>query len=256
MSRELQLARAFVNLADTLVEDYDIADLLHRLVTECVDVLEIEAAGLLFADQRGRLQVLASSTERARLLELFQLQNDDGPCLECYRTSEPVLVEDLNTAGQHWPRFATEAIRDGFHSVTAVPLRLRSETIGALNLFASRPGRLTRDDLEIARGLADIATIGILQERAIRRSEVLTEQLQTALNNRVIIEQAKGALAQAGGGLDMDDAFKILRKFARDTNTRLGDAAAKIASGEADPRTAVIRHNPARRPAIPGEPGR
>lgn len=256
MSREKQLARAFVNLADTLVEDYDVADLLHRLVTDCVGVLEIEAAGLLLADQRGRLQVLASSTERARLLELFQLQNDDGPCLECYRTAEPVLVEDLRTVGQRWPRFATEAMRDGFRSVTAVPLRLRSETIGALNLFGSQPGHLTPDDLEIARGLADIATIGILQERAIRRNEVLTEQLQTALNNRVIIEQAKGVIAQVGDELDMDDAFKILRKFARDTNTRLGDAAAKIANGEVDPRTAVISHNPVRRPAKPGEPSR
>jgi GAF domain-containing protein len=246
MSREKQLARAFVELADTMVADYDVADLLHRLVTECVDLLDVAAAGLLLADAHGRLQVLASSTERARLLELFQLQNDDGPCLEAYRTAEAVLVEDLRSATQRWPTFAVEAVRDGFVSMSAVPLRLRDETIGALNLFGSRPGKLTPDDLELARGLADIATIGILHERAIRRGEVLTEQLQTALNTRVIIEQAKGALAQAGGSLDMDDAFKILRKYARDTNTRLGDAATMIANGDVDPRTVIQHHTPAR----------
>lgn len=196
--RETQLLQAFVEMADTLVDDYDVADLLHLLVNNCVRLLGSAAAGLMLSDQRGSLQVLASSTERTRLLELFQLQVDEGPCLEAFHSGEMVAAEDLSAESSRWPRFAPEALNQGFRSVHAVPLRLRKQTIGALNLFGTATGTLSDRDLQVARALADAATIGILQERAIRRAEVLTEQLQTALNNRVTIEQAKGILAQAG----------------------------------------------------------
>ncbi|MDG3013803.1 GAF and ANTAR domain-containing protein [Speluncibacter jeojiensis] len=221
-------------MADTLVDDCDVADLLHQLVQHCVELLDVAAAGLVFADQRGGLQVLAASSERTRLLELFQLQSNQGPCLECFCSGEPVLVADLAAQTVRWPSFAPEARREGFASVHAVPLRLRRQTIGALNLFGSQPGSLTAEDLVIARALADTATIGILQERAIARSEILTEQLQTALNSRITIEQAKGVLASAGN-LDMERAFEALRGHARRHSSRLSDIAHRIVTGDLDP---------------------
>lgn len=231
--REQVLAGAFVGLADTLVAGYDVIDLLHRLTEVCVELLVVEAAGLLLSDQRGSLQMMASSSERSRLLELFQLQNDEGPCLECYSTGSPVVSVDRADAAKRWPRFAQRAELEGFQSVHALPLRLRSETIGALNLFGDQPGALPPADLRIAQALADVATIGILQERAVHRGEVLAEQLQAALNSRVIIEQAKGVLAERGQ-LDMDNAFKRLRLYARSRNRRLSELARAIVEGTLD----------------------
>ena len=235
--REARLLAAFVRLADTLVDDYDMADLLHELAQHCVEILDVAAAGLLLSTQRGTesLQVLASSTEQTRLLELFQLQTNEGPCLECVRTGEAILVPDLTVAIERWPRFAPEALREGFVQVHALPLRLRGETIGALNLFGRRPGPLPEQDLRAARALADTATIGILQERAIHRGEVLTEQLQYALHSRVVIEQAKGVLAQAGD-LDMDQSFQVLRAYARSHNSRLSEVAHQLVSGALRPQ--------------------
>lgn len=228
MSREQHLAAAFVELVDTLVDDYDVVDLLDRLVGHSVRLLDVTAAGLLLDDQRGNaLRVLAASSERTRLLELFQLQTDQGPCLDCVRTGRPVSTPDLNAAATRWPRFVPVAIQQGFHAVHALPLRLRNQTIGALNLFHDRPATLTPDDLRLGQALADAATIGILHERAIRRGETLIEQLQTALNSRVIIEQAKGFLADRGG-FDVDQAFDLLRGYARNHNLRLSDTARQV----------------------------
>lgn len=228
--RERQVTRAFVALADTLVDDYDVADLLHTLVVQCVELLDVAAAGLTLADERGGLQVLASSTEQARLLELFQLDIDEGPCVECFTTSTPVLVADIAAQAARWPRFAAEAAKDGFASVHAVPMRLRRQTIGALNLFGHSPGELSADDVALAQGLADTATIGILHERAFRQGELLSEQLQTALNSRVIIEQAKGVLAERRR-LDMEQSFALLRTTARSTNRRLSELARDVVEG-------------------------
>lgn len=234
--RESRLLEAFVQLADTLVDDYDVVDLLHQLALQCVQILDVAAAGLLLSTQRPKnnLQVLASSTEQTRLLELFQLQTNEGPCLDCVLTGEPVLVPDLTEAAERWPRFTPMALREGFARVHAIPLRLRRDTIGALNLFGEDPRPLPDQDLLVARALADTATIGILQERAIRRGEVLTEQLETALNSRIIIEQGKGVLAQAGN-LDMDQAFQALRDHARSHNSRLSDTAHRLVTGSLSP---------------------
>lgn len=240
--RESQLLEAFLELADTLVDDYDVADVLHQLVKHCVDLLDAAAAGLLLSDQRGGLQVLASSSERTRLLELFQVQANEGPCLEAFRGGVAVSVPDLATETQRWPRFAPHAIREGFRSVHALPLRLRRETLGAMNLFGTEPGTLNEQDMRVARALADAATIGILQERAIRRSEVLTEQLQNALNSRVTIEQAKGVLAHADG-LEMDEAFELLRSRSRSSNTRLGDLAHQLVTGALRTDDLLAQHN-------------
>jgi GAF domain-containing protein len=233
--RELRVGQAFVALADTLVDDYDVIDLLDRLVGHCVDLLAADAAGLLLADGRGRLQVVAASNEDAQTMELLQLQSAEGPCLECYRTVVQVHIPDLADFAARWPTFvaAVERAR-GFRSVHAIPLRLRGQAIGALNLFHQAPGPVPEADLALAQALADVATIGILSERAVRRGEVLTEQLQTALNSRVVIEQAKGVTAQRLG-LPMDLAFDRLRDFARARNLRLAEVARQVVVGELEP---------------------
>ena len=228
-TREQALAKAFVTLADTLVADYDVIEMLHQLTIVCVDLLEVDAAGLLLSDQRGALQMAAASTEQARVVELFELQSDEGPCLDCFRTSRPIAAPDLRDMTE-WPRFIAHTLETGYRSVYAVPMRLRSETIGALNLFRVHPGVLALDELHIAQALADVATIGILQERTLRRREVLAEQLQVALNSRIIIEQAKGVLAERGK-LDMALAFDVLRGHARSTNQRLSDVALGVVDG-------------------------
>jgi GAF domain-containing protein len=227
-THERALAEAFVTLADTLVADYDVIDVLHQLTIECVELLRVDAAGLLLSDQRGNLQMAAASTERARVVELFQLQNDEGPCLDCFRTSRPIAAPDLRGMTE-WPRFIAHTLDTGYRSVHAVPMRLRTETIGALNLFGTQPRALRPNELRIAQALVDVATIGILQERAIRRRDVLAEQLQVALNSRVIIEQAKGVLAERGQ-LEMERAFTLLRGHARSTQQRLSDVALGVAN--------------------------
>jgi GAF domain-containing protein len=226
-----KLAQAFVDLAETLVEDFDVHDLLHVLVRNCTDLLSVSAAGLLFADHGG-LRVAVSSSESARLLELFQLQNDEGPCLEAYRTGNPVAAGNTVHMRGRWPRFAAAAGAEGFVSVVALPMRMRGQVIGTLNLFGDRtsPG-ITEEDLQVAQAMADVGTITILQDRLARHHEILAEQLQSALDSRVVIEQAKGVLS-AHFGVGMEDAFQILRAHARDSRSRLADVAHQVVRGD------------------------
>jgi GAF domain-containing protein len=238
-SREARLVEAFVGLADSLVADFDIVELLGRLASYCVDLLDVSAAGLLLADQHGDLRVIAASAERTRLLELFQLQNKEGPCSDCFRTGAPVVVEDIATMRDRWPRFAPLTEAAGFRSVHALPMRLRSDVIGTLNIFRSNRGRLSPSDAEVGQALAAVATISILQSRAMTRAEDLAEQLQAALHSRVVIEQAKGVLAERGE-IDVDEAFRCLRSFARSGNHRLGAVASAVVSGTLD-LDAVLR---------------
>jgi transcriptional regulator with GAF, ATPase, and Fis domain len=229
---EIELTDVFVEMADTLTADFDVVDFLHLLTRRCTELLDVDAAGLLLADQRGTLHVAAASTETTRLLELFQLQIDEGPCLDCFHTGRPVEIPDLAAASDRWPQFAPSAARSGYASVCALPMRLRDEVIGALNLFAAVPGALDPQQQRIAQALADVATIGLLQERKITSRNVLTGQLEHALHSRIAIEQAKGVLVERLQ-IDPGEAFDLLRYSARSQNRRLAELAAAIINGTA-----------------------
>jgi GAF domain-containing protein len=224
VSRE-RLATIFVEVADTLVDEFDLIDFLHMLADRAGSLVGAAAAGLMLADARGRLEFMAGSDENVRLVELFQLQNEQGPCLEAFRSGQAVINVDLEAATDRWPLFAPRATEAGFRSVHAFPLRLRSQVIGALNVFGDTAGGdFEEADVAIMQALADVATIGLMQERAIHRGEMLTEQLQGALNSRIIIEQAKGAIAQVRG-VTVDEAFNRIRDYARSHNQRLTEVA-------------------------------
>ncbi len=248
MSASDRLVRqAFVEMADTLVAEFDVIDFLDTLARRAVDLLGVTACGLLLADHYGTLNMIAASTERARLLELFQLQNSEGACLDCFHSGQPVQCPDLTQAGRRWQRFAPAASDRGFRAVHALPMRLRAETIGAMNLFSAAAGTLDAEAVEVGQALADVATIGILHERAVRRGEVVTEQLQAALDSRVLIEQAKGALAERLQ-ISVDDAFAELRRYTRDNNYKLRDVAEAVVIRGVDIGAAGP---PARRPGPP-----
>ncbi|HEY2442194.1 MAG TPA: GAF and ANTAR domain-containing protein [Streptosporangiaceae bacterium] len=230
-----RLAQTFVELADTLVAGFDLMEFLHTLTERCVELLEADAAGLLLADARGELQLVAASTEQARIAELFQIQNNEGPCMDCYRTGQVVMVPDISAddASSRWPWFAAAARQMGFAGVHAIPMRLRDQVIGTLNLFRAEPSGLAPAEARAGRALVDVATIGILQERAIRQQELVAGQLQAALTSRVMIEQAKGILAERLQ-IAPEEAFVLLRRYARDHNRPLTTLVFEVINGTAD----------------------
>ena len=230
MPRESLLAQTLVELADSLVDDFDVVELLTLLTDRSVEVLDVAAAGILLVSTEGELGVMASSNEATRVLELFELQCEEGPCLDCYRTGSPIVAADLTTAHSRWPRFAVESLRAGFRSVTAFPMRLRGTTIGALNLFGHEAGSLDETDGRAAQAFADVATIAILQNRALMAAQVVNNELQHALQSRVVIEQAKGVLAERAA-IDVEQAFTYLRSFARNHGRRLADVAHDVIDG-------------------------
>ena len=230
MSREQDLLAAFTEFADTLVADYDVVEFLHRLAERCVEIVDVAEAGIMLADRDGSLCYLASSSERMRLIELFELQHAEGPCVDAYRTGLPVHGSTTDDSNERWPTFAPHARGVGFQSVSALPMRLRSDVIGALNLFSMAPEPLSAEDQQVAQALADIATIGILHERALSDGQVMTSQLQAALASRVVIEQAKGVVAEHNH-VDVDEAFNLLRGYARSHSRRLGQIAGEIIDG-------------------------
>ncbi|PRY39569.1 GAF domain-containing protein [Umezawaea tangerina] len=232
--REQLVSRTFVALADTLVADFDIADFLDILTRRCVDLLDVSAAGVILSERGGGLRVVATSTQRAELLELFAVQTENGPCIECVHTGRPASCDDLATDGQRWPRFAAAASECGFRAVQALPMRLRDQAVGALSLLNTEPGPLGDDHVQLGQALADVATIGILQHRTIERGDQVAEQLQTALTSRVVIEQARGMIAERGG-LSMAEAFTLLRGHARANNRPLTPLALAVVEGAVDP---------------------
>lgn len=230
-----RLAQVFVELADTLVEQFDVVDFHQMLCDRAVELLDADASGLMLADQRGTLQLMASSVERARLLELFELQIDEGPCLECFATGHGITNVDLTQARDRWPRFTAAAIETGFASTTALPMRLRGRVIGALNLFSDARHRLDDEQVAVGQAMADIAAIGLLHERNLNEQAVLSEQLQTALHSRVLVEQATGVLA-ARAGISVAEAFARMRSHARTNGLTLTVVATAVVEGTMDAR--------------------
>ena len=238
MTRERILVETFVGLADTLVDDYDIIDFMQTLAERCVELLDVSAAGIMLADPDGTLRHTACSSEQMRLVELLELQLEEGPCFDAYRSRAAVVCESPEEARARWPRFAPPAQESGFVAVSAVPMRLRTDVIGALNLFSSGEARLADDDLGVAQAMADIATIGILQERVIRDRKALASQLEFALESRVAIEQAKGIVAEHQK-IDVDQAFDLIRRFTRSRNRLLSETARQIVGGAITPADLV-----------------
>ena len=227
------LQRTFVELADTLVDDYDIIGFLDTLAHRVTDLLEVAACGVVLVDHHGLLNLVAASDEDSRMLELVQLQNSEGPCLECYHHVASVHIQDLDAAADRWPRFVPAARALGFRGVHALPMRLRDTTLGAMNLFSTEPQPLATERIELAQALADVATIGIVHERTVHQYEVITEQLQTALDSRILIEQAKGVLAERLV-VTVDEAFEALRGHARANGRKLVDVARSVVEGSVE----------------------
>jgi len=235
MSRESDVVRSLVEMADTLVDDYDVVDLLTGLTERCVTLLGVSAAGVMLASPSGSLGLVASSSEAMRLLELFELQEQEGPCLDAFRSGGRVDQEDLRAGSGRWPLFSAAAVRAGFQSAVALPLRLREVTLGALNLLSTTRSPIREADVIVARGFADLAALSILQHRASAEVQRLNEQLSAALTSRVVIEQAKGVISERAG-IDLAEAFARLRGYARNANLPLTDVARAAVDGTLDPR--------------------
>ena len=227
MSRAALVSGAFVELADALVGEYDVLDLLRTLVDQCVVLLDASAAGILLADPSGNLQVVASTSEESHIVEVLQREAGSGPCVDAYRSGNVVTLSDIDAEDGRYPDFRAVALSQGFHSVHAIPMRFRPHTIGALNLFRQDRGVLSDEDSIIGQALADVATISLLHERAARESATVNEQLQRALNSRVFIEQAKGVIAQRNS-INMDEAFIRLRAYARSHQEPMHTSAANV----------------------------
>jgi hypothetical protein len=227
--RESSVADAFVSIAGGLVDGFGVVEILSGLTADCVRLLGVESAGLLLADSRGVLHVMAASSERTRNLELLQLQRDEGPCLDCFHRGEAVSAADFSLAEERWPTFAPAALAAGFASVDALPMRLRDNVLGAIGLFGSSTGTLSTENLRLGQALADVASIAVVADKIAADNAVITQQLQLALTSRVVVEQSKGLLAQLGD-LDMAGAFVALRRYARDHNLRLSAVADSLVS--------------------------
>lgn len=224
--RETRVLDAVVSLVDSLLADFDVVDLLTELTERCAALLEIESAGLLLVDPLEQLRLLAATSEETRELELFQLQADEGPCVDCYTTGQPISVADIQAEADRWPRFVPAALDAGFASVHAVPMRAAGIVMGALNLFGTHPGALSDADLLVGQTLAHIATVAILQEHPPTPFTVMP-QLRSALTSRVLVEQAKGFLREILD-VSVEDAFTLLRSYARANGEHLTDVARRL----------------------------
>jgi len=231
--REAGLIDTLVELADTLTGDFDLIDFLHLLAGRCVELLDADAAGVLLAHPHGRLQVVASADEAPEVVELFQIQVDEGPSVDAWLAGEPVSHPDLADGGSPWPRLREMAATAGYSAVYAVPMRLRDENVGALCLFKATTGEPGADSVRAAKAMVDVATIGLIQARVAREQEVLVEQLQTALHSRIVIEQAKGFVAERLG-VDVSSAFALLRGYARSRERRLTEVAGEVVTRSAN----------------------
>lgn len=239
-SREREIIHAFVEMSNELVDDYDVVDVLTQLTGHCAHLLDVSSAGLLLADGQGVLHLAASSSERIHHLEIFQLQRAEGPCLDCFHDGQQVLVPDLEEQEQRWPQFSRAARDVGFRSVHALPMRLTGNVLGALGLFGDVPGTLDTDDLALAQALLHVASVAIVNDRSATDRATVNSQLQRALTSRIVVEQAKGVIAHANG-LRMEDAFAVLRRYARDHGTKLSVTASQVVDRELE-NEVLIQH--------------
>jgi GAF domain-containing protein len=246
MTREADVVKSLVEMADTLAGDYDVVDMLTGVADRCVHLLGVSAAGVMLASPAGSLALVASSSEAMRLLELFELQQQEGPCLDAFRTGEPVQHQNLQAGAGRWPSFSAAALQAGFAAALALPLRLREVTLGALNLLSATRTPMAEADVIVARAFADLAALSIVQHRASAEAQRLNDQLSAALTSRVVIEQAKGVISERAG-VDLAEAFSRLRAYARNHNRRLTDVAQATIDGTIDPRAWA----PPPRPASP-----
>jgi GAF domain-containing protein len=235
VTREADVVRVLVEMADTLVDDYDVVDLLTGLADRSVSMLGASAAGVMLASPAGSLGLVASSSEAMRLLELFELQSREGPCLDAFLTGEAVEIEVLQAGAGRWPVFSAAAADAGFHSVVALPLRLRHVTLGALNMLNTSPDPMDEANIIVARAFADLAALSIVQHRASTEAQRVNQQLSSALNSRIVIEQAKGVISERAG-VELAEAFSRLRAWARNHNLRLTDVAQSAVDATLDPQ--------------------
>ena len=224
--RETRVLSAVVSLVDKLLDDFDVVDLLTELTERCADLLDVASAGFLLADPLQRLHLLAATSEQTREVELFQLQAEQGPGVECYRTGEPILVPDVRTQIERWPQFVPTALEAGFEAVHAVPMRAAGAVLGALGLFDTRPKELTEADRLVGQTLAHIACVAVLQEHPPTRDTVLPP-LRAALAGRVQVEQAKGFLSETLG-VSVAHAFGLLRTYSRGRGEHLTAVARRL----------------------------
>lgn len=235
MSREARIIDTLVELADILVTPFEPDDLLYRLVDSCLEVLDAQAAGVLLRDQSGELRAVTATSRDVKELEVFEVALSEGPSYEAFRSGEQVAVDDLANHGHEWPNITSAAQRQGFAACYGFPLRWHDDTVGALNVFlTAAQAPMSMSDQRAGRGLADIATIALLQGQRSSEADARTEQLQQALDNRVLIEQAKGLLGERHG-LGAREAFERLRRYCRGHNLSLHQAAQEILEGRLDP---------------------
>jgi len=229
MRHDQRLAAAFTELSDVHRPDFDADAYGHTLALQSVSLLDVDAAGWLWAGDNGCPEAAGGTTDAVRFLLVTQLGTGDGPAAESLRTQRMLSVADV-AADTRWAAFRAAVLDAGFGSVHTLPLQQNGQVIGALSLFQERPGELAKDDLVVATALAEVAAACLLLKRSVTKAEKLAGQLQTALNSRVIIEQAKGILAERQG-TSLDDAFELMRAFARHNRRRLNDVACAVVAG-------------------------
>ncbi|MCU1404437.1 MAG: transcriptional regulator [Glaciihabitans sp.] len=239
ISREELINQAFVKVADTLMDSYDVVDLLSTLVHQCAELLDAAGGGILIADSTGVLELIASTSEAAEFVEVMQLAAGEGPCVDCFNSGQAVAVNDIGEAGDQWAQFREAALQRGFHSLHATPMRLRGRVIGTMNLLFTREGPMSERDASLAQALADVAVIGILQERSLRDPRIVTEQLHLAIDTRIMVEQAKGVLSHIHL-MDMDEAFNALRTYARSQRLSLREVSQGVVDHSLDPAKLVL----------------
>ncbi|MGW0903191.1 ANTAR domain-containing protein [Streptomyces sp. NPDC002853] len=240
MSREQHIARTFVELADTLVEDFDVIDFLHQMTVRCQELLDVTDAAVFLAHPNLNLHSPAPCDPSPALQDVVDAACRQGPAVDAHRTTRPVASLRLVDAAARWPQFTPHLLNAGYTLATALPMRLRQDNIGSLLLLHTGDRALNPDDLALAQALADAATIGLIQARTIRQQHTVNEQLHGALQSRIIIEQAKGVLA-ARSNVTLNQAFDVLRRYARQHRILLSRVARDVIESGLTPAISSAR---------------